>query len=135
MHFDSLCSISPCANIARQINRARPREVERENKNRALSKPLACGFNKSHKPHSVASGGGTETGFNSLGFLVLSGFCSSSFTHLLSLNLLGGKGSFLVDVQGLGPERAVATFWRRWGCRLAAGLLLGHARRPSVAPK
>lgn len=40
-----------------------------------------------------------------------------------------------MDVQGLGPQRAVAAFGRRRGCGLAAGLLLGHARRPTVAPK
>lgn len=127
--------------ITRQINTTRPGEVEREKKNRARGRTRRFpslrpfGFNKSHKLHSVASGEGTETGFNSLGFLVLSGFCSSSFTHLLSLNLFGGKGSLLVDVQSLGPECAVAPFGWRWGCGLAAGLLLGHARRPPVAPE
>lgn len=112
-----------------------------ENKNRGRERtghfpsPRPFGFNKSHRPDSVASGRETKSGFNSLGFSVLSGFCSSDCTHLLSLNLFGGKGSFLVDVQSLGPECAVAALGWRGSRSLAAGLLLGHARRPSIAPE
>lgn len=112
-----------------------------ENKNRGrkgtghFPSPRPFGFHKSHWPDSVASGRETKSGFNSLGFTVLSGFRSSVCTHLLSLNLFGGKGSFLVDVQSLGPERAVAAFGWCGSCGFAARLLLGHARRPPITPE
>lgn len=64
-----------------------------------------------------------------------SAFSSSCCTHLLSLYLLHGEGSFLVHIQGFGPEGAVAALgWR--GCRSpAAWLVLGHARGAPVAPQ
>lgn len=60
---------------------------------------------------------------------------SSSCTHLLSLYLLHGEGSFLVHVQGFGPEGAVAAFGWCGCCSLAAWFELGHARGAPVAPQ
>ncbi len=142
MQPDFLSSIPLRAKNTRQKKHSQTeRGRARQNKNRArggtgrFPSPRTFGFNKSHRPDSVASGRGTESGFNSLGFSVLSGFRSSDCTHLLSLNLFGGKGSFLMDVQGLGPERAVSSLGWCGSRSLAAGFLLGHARRPPVTPK
>lgn len=78
---------------------------------------------------------GRQGGFTSLGCMLPSVFSCSCCTHLLSLYLLCGEGSFLVHIKSFRPEGAVTALG--WcGCHsLTACLLMGHARGAPVAPQ
>lgn len=134
-------------------------DPERKNQNRTRGRTerfpslWPFGFNKSHKPHAVASGGRTETGFNSLGFLVMSGapalltscllislvekvpfwWTSRVSDHSVLLRRLGGVGAaallqgFCWGTPGDRPSPRNEA-WRVWPKRRTAPFFTGEMR-------